>query len=101
MSQVDPKSVPSLSQVCPKFMSINTAVAVLNAASGETTLQAVMELIGKTNKSRTRNEIIKPLIKYNLIKMTIPDKPSSSKQKYIATQKGINTLKGIKLNKSS
>jgi len=47
-----------------------------------------MKSIGQTNRTRFRNQFIKPLIKIGLLEYTIPDKPQSSKQKYRVTEKG-------------
>ena len=39
-----------------------------------------------------RLNILLPLMKLELLQMTIPEKPNSSKQKYILTNKGIAIL---------
>ncbi|NOQ56009.1 MAG: hypothetical protein GQ477_04360, partial [Nanohaloarchaea archaeon] len=46
-------------------------------------------------KSITRNvrESLKRLLKYNLIELTIPNKPKHPNQKYKITKKGLNQLK--------
>jgi len=52
-----------------------------------------MKSIGQTNRTRFRNQFIKPLINIGLLEYTIPDKPQSSKQKYRTTEKGLAFLK--------
>jgi len=51
-----------------------------------------METIGKTNKTRFRRDFITPLLKANLLELTIPDKPRSSKQKYRTSKKVLELL---------
>ncbi|MBU0568739.1 DUF4364 family protein [bacterium] len=47
---------------------------------------------GQTNRTRFRKQVLSPLIESELIKMTIPDKPQSSKQRYVITEKGRQVL---------
>lgn len=47
----------------------------------------LMELLGWKNRTKFKHKFIKPLIGQEKLKMTIPDKPQSSKQKYIAINK--------------
>ena len=44
----------------------------------------IMEFIGYKNRTRFRRDYIKPLVEKGKLKMTIPDKPTSRKQKYIS-----------------
>ena len=48
-----------------------------------------MEKIGYKNRTRFRRDYIKPLVEKGLLNMTIPDKPTSKNQKYIATKQEI------------
>ena len=61
--------------------------------------QMPINLIDSFYASRTRdslrNDIINPLLKNQLIKYTIPEKPNSRLQKYKLTEKGRVTLKKI------
>ncbi len=43
----------------------------------------IMEHIGYKNRTRFRRDYIKPLIDIGILKMTIPEKPTSKNQKYI------------------
>lgn len=43
-----------------------------------------MSYIGHKNKTRFRRDYIKPLVDKGLLKMTIPEKPTSKYQKYIS-----------------
>ena len=47
-----------------------------------------MEIAERTNRTKFRDQVLTPLLQEALIEMTIPDKPSSSKQQYRTTDKG-------------
>jgi len=57
-----------------------------------TSLEALMKKSGQTNRTRFRKTVLRPLLDAGILSMTIPDKPSSSKQKYIITVKGMSLL---------
>jgi ATP-dependent DNA helicase RecG len=46
----------------------------------------IMELLGLKHREHFRATILKPLLKEGLLKQMIPDKPTSSKQKYYSTK---------------
>jgi len=52
-----------------------------------------MELFKWQNRTKFRTKYIKPLIGVGWLTMTIPDKPQSSKQRYITTEAGKEVLK--------
>ncbi len=47
-----------------------------------------MAAVGRTNRTKFRDQILRPLLDDGLIEMTIPDKPTSRLQKYRLTEKG-------------
>jgi predicted transcriptional regulator len=51
-----------------------------------------LEIAGRTDRTKFRNQVLNPLIKAGFLEMTIPDKPSSSKQKYRVTEEGRDLL---------
>ena len=51
-----------------------------------------MALTGRSDRSKFRNQVIKPLIEAGWIEMTIPDKPTSRNQRYVITDKGRTLL---------
>ena len=53
-------------------------------------------LAGRTNRTKFRDQVLKPLLTVDFIEMTIPDKPRSSQQKYRLTKKGHAWLKKVK-----
>ncbi|MFZ5759249.1 MAG: Fic family protein [Thermodesulfobacteriota bacterium] len=52
-----------------------------------------MNLVGRTNRTKFRDQILRPLLDAGFIEMTIPDKPTSSKQKYRLTAAGKQILR--------
>ena len=53
--------------------------------------QSITELMvvtGRKNRTKFRDQVLKPLIEAGLVEMTIPHKPQSSKQEYRVTEKG-------------
>ncbi len=57
--------------------------------------EEIQNFIKINNREYFRTEILNPLIEKGLLKRTIPDKPRSSKQKYIITEKGKKLLDEI------
>ena len=47
-----------------------------------------MQVVGRSNRTKFRNQVLKPLMESGWLEMTIPDKPRSSKQQYRLTAKG-------------
>ncbi len=52
----------------------------------------ILKNINLTNKSTNFKNNVLPAINEGLLAMTIPDKPNSSKQQYITTEKGNETI---------
>ena len=48
--------------------------------------------LGYTNRTKFRQTYMKPLLTATLLEMTIPEKPTSSQQKYRVTAKGLELL---------
>ena len=70
-------------------------LSVLQSRPTMTRAQAQDEL-GLKSQANFRERYLQPALNLNLIEMTIPDKPRSSKQKYRLTEKGRRTLARIK-----
>jgi predicted HTH transcriptional regulator len=68
-------------------------VDVLRKCRIESSLVDLMELIGRLDRTKFRNQVLKPMMEAELIEMTFPDKPRSSRQKYRITGKGRVFLK--------
>ena len=52
-----------------------------------------MSLIGLKHWKTFQANYLKPLLQQGLLAMTIPEKPTSSKQRYITTEAGKEVLK--------
>ena len=60
----------------------------------------LMNLIGRRNRTKFRDQALRPLIDDGLIEMAIPDRPRSSKQKYRLTAKGLAVVQSSKFESS-
>lgn len=97
--------VLSLSQVCPKsvlcqFRSLenvdgNIVKLILEQTSNPVRIDVLMRAARQTNRSRFRTKYINPLLSEECVAMTQPDKPTSSKQQYYLTEKGLMVLKAL------
>ena len=86
-------SVQSLSQVCPNSVPSDLAEMIMQASTSPVDMLTLMALAGHTNRTRFRKTILQPLIDADLMALTIPDKPRSSKQRYHLTELGQELLK--------
>lgn len=59
-------------------------------------LRELKELYGRSNASKFKDKYIKPLISEKLVRMTIPDKPTSPNQRYCLTDLGREILENKK-----
>ena len=78
-----------LSLACPvmKESDIPKAVKVIVALNdSDMSMQAIMSLVGDTNRSRVRQNIVAPLIKKGFIAPTVSDKQTSPDQTYRLTE---------------
>ena len=71
-------------------------VQIIRNLLNDKAITDLMGLLGRTNRTKFRDQVLNPLIKTGFIEMTIPDKPRSSKQKYRLTDKGKQWLEGYK-----
>ena len=79
---------PSRDQVRTKSGPSRDQVEILRNCTEERTLVELMALFGRSNRTKFRKAFILPLIEMKLIELTIPDKPTSSKQRYRITELG-------------
>ncbi len=70
-------------------------VGILHNCLSERSISELMHLRDRTNRSKFRKQMLKPLIETGLLEMTIPEKPTSSRQKYRLTEKGRDILAEI------
>ena len=57
---------------------------IIEFCKEERNIFEIMQYIGYKNIKRFRRDYIKPLVEEGILKMTIPDKPTSKNQKYIS-----------------
>jgi ATP-dependent DNA helicase RecG len=86
------ESIPGLSLVGPKSVLSLSQVEILRNCLKEKDIGVLMAIAGPTNRTRFRNHELKPLLESGWLEMTIPGKPTSSKQKYRITMEGRKLL---------
>ena len=69
---------------------------ILKNCKEESTAIELMNILGRTNKTKFKHAIIYPLVNHGFIELTIPDKLKSPNQKYRVTNKFAK--RRIKLN---
>lgn len=87
-----PPSGPSRDQVGTKQEPSPEVVLILRATATPRTLAELMELVGRSSRTKFRNAILRPMLESELIAMTHPDEPRNPKQRYRITAKGEQTL---------
>lgn len=55
---------------------------LLDNMNGSMSIRELLELSGRSSRTKFREQILASLLKLGLVEMTIPDKPTSSKQGY-------------------
>lgn len=68
-------------------------VQVFENSKESSSVGDLMELCGRTDHTKFRNQVLRPLLDAGLLEMTIPEKPRSSKQRYQTTPAGEKLLK--------
>ena len=63
-------------------------VEILRKCTDDTAIGDLMSIAGRADRTKFRNQILRPLLRAELLRMTIPEKPNSRLQKYHLTQKG-------------
>jgi len=67
-------------------------VAILLKCLIANRITELMNMTGRTDRTKFRNQVLNPLLQEGLLEMTIPEKPTSSNQKYRLTSKGRNLI---------
>jgi hypothetical protein len=68
-------------------------VQILERAKSPKPLKDLLQLCGRTDRTKFRDQVLRPLLEAGLLELTIPDKPTSSLQKYRTTAAGERLLK--------
>jgi ATP-dependent DNA helicase RecG len=94
--QVGTKSAPSWDQVGTKLgLSEHHVSKILDYCLEDRAIADIMTLFNRKDRTKFKETFINPLIEQNLLIMTSPGKPRSSKQTYITTPKGKKILESI------
>lgn len=86
--QVGTKPGPSGDQVGTKLGLSAEQRTVLVQMADEHDIATLMQWVGRSNRSKFRETVLAPMLAMELVVMTIPDKPNSSKQRYRLTEQG-------------
>ncbi|MBW1671290.1 MAG: transcriptional regulator [Deltaproteobacteria bacterium] len=70
-------------------------VEILLNCQKEQAIGDLMKIADRSDRTKFRNQVLNPLIDAGWVEMTIPHKPTSSKQKYRLTNVGKHLLKSI------
>ncbi len=65
----------------------NEQIIILKNCNDENTATELMKILKRTNKTKFKQTILHPLIACGFFELTIPEKPTSPKQKYRLTGK--------------
>ncbi len=90
IAQIGPQRdlVPGRDQVGTKSELSRDQVQVLKHSTRARSIIELMEGSGRSNRTKFRDQVLRPLLDAGLVEMTIPDKPRSSKQQYQITNLG-------------
>ena len=66
--------------------AVDRRVMVIEFCNKPKSAKEIMEFLKLRHKHTFRENILWPLLKNNFLKMTIPDKPKSRLQKYVAVK---------------
>ena len=86
------RSAPGRHQVGTKSAPGRHQVQILRNCLTEKAIRTLMASASRKDRTKFRNQVLKPLLQGGWLEMTIPDKPTSSKQKYRLTDKGRQLL---------
>lgn len=88
--QVEP-ATPDLStaQVKPLTTLSDKQRVLLSYCDVPRAMAEIQEHLGAVSRGYLKSTHLNPLLDHELMVMTIPDKPTSSKQKYVVTKKGL------------
>ncbi len=62
-------------------------VKILKNCTHENSAAELIKILKRTNKTKFKQSVLDPLIKFGFFELTIPEKPKSPKQKYRLTDK--------------
>lgn len=88
--QVEPATSDlSTEQVEPLTALSDKQKALLNYCDVPRSMAEIQQHLGASNRGYFKSTHLDPLLAHGIMVMTIPDKPRSSKQRYVVTDKGL------------
>lgn len=90
---IHPKAVEFISKRVTELDGTKLAlsrhqVEILEKSFEPVNLTELIEITGRSDRTKFRNQVLNPLLDSGLLEMTIPDKPTSRNQKYRLTENG-------------
>jgi ATP-dependent DNA helicase RecG len=79
-------------QVSTKLALSRHQVEILRKCQEERALLELMAVVGRSDRTKFRHQVLGPLLQAGLVEMTIPAKPRSRNQRYRITQQGAEVL---------
>ena len=73
-------------QAAESFIDNNSLAGILKFCREPKTGKEIQELLGLKHREHFRSDILGPLLKRNLLRRTLPDKPTSPRQKYYSVK---------------
>jgi ATP-dependent DNA helicase RecG len=67
-------------------------VRVLEASTDPQAIADLLQLCGRSDRTKFRDQVVRPLLEAGLLEMTIPSKPRSPRQRYRTTAAGKRSL---------
>ena len=67
-------------------------VLILRKCLQASPLTDLLGITERSDRTKFRNQVLKPMLTSGLVKMTLPGKPTSSNQKYLTTELGEQAL---------
>lgn len=84
---------PAGHQVGTKPALSRHQVEVLALATSAASIAELIVPSGRSDRTKFRDQVVKPLLEAGLLAMTVPEKPRSSRQRYVTTELGTQILK--------
>ena len=85
---------PGRDQMGTKSGPSRDQVGILRKSLSARAMTELMLVVGRKNRTKFRNQVLRPLLEAGWIEMTVPDKPTSRNQRYRTTVAGREVLAG-------
>ena len=79
--RVTPDEIPVETPVGTKSAPSRHQVEILQKCLSDSPIGEIMEIAGRADRTKLRNQVLQPLLDAGLMAMTLPDKPNSRLQK--------------------